>query len=351
MVQIIEKYSLDFLSEEHLGLCKFQFIAFIYSSWHFDNLVSCMDLYEVSKGVIILMPTGVNRFPDYYFSDLRIKDCIVYKLTTDASDYDLSIFKRIFMKKNRKRIIVFNPMAVNIRTFSKLPVGNLTVDYIIIDEGLGTYTFPLKRKTLKEGMKQILKKLMIVFIDINLKYQVLFYDNKRKLGLNVRLSNALNRHYKSISELSGLLSSEEYQYVPNSVLFFKDYVVQDNEFYDQLLSKLTSFNLNVCVKLHPCEKSLDFLELANKYGCHIVPSYLSGEQVVYLRPTCVISGFSTAGYTSAGIFNIPVFNLWELYKDRNILLDRYQEVKLFNDCIFRSLPNIKFVNSLDEIRI
>ena len=33
--------------------------------------------------------------------------------------------------------------------------------------------------------------------------------------------------------------------------FFKDYVVQDNEFYDQLLSKLTSFNLNVCVKLHP----------------------------------------------------------------------------------------------------
>lgn len=351
MVQIIEKYSLDFLSEEFLELCNFQFIAFIYSSWHFDNLISCMDLYNVSKGVIILMPTGVNRFPDYYFSDLRIKDCTVYKLTTDASDYGLSIFKRIFLKKNRKRIIIFNPMAVNIRTFSKVPLGNLTVDYVIIDEGLGTYTFPLKRKTLKEGMKQFLKKLMIVFVDINIKYQVLFYDNKCKLGLNVGLSNALNKHYKNISELSGLLSSEGCQYVPNSILFFKDYVVQDNEFYDQLLFKLTSFNLNVCVKLHPCEKSLDFLELANKYGCHIVPNYLSGEQVVYLRPTCVISGFSTAGYTSAGIFNIPVFNLWELYKDKNILLNRYLEVKVFNDCISQFLPNIKFVNTLDEISI
>ena len=75
------------------------------------------------------------------------------------------------------------------------------------------------------------------------------------------------------------------------------------------------------------------------------------EQVVYLRPTCVISGFSTAGYTSAGIFNIPVFNLWELYKDKNILLNRYREVKVFNDCISQFLPNIKFVNTLDEISI
>ena len=58
-----ELFSYDKLVGNH----NYQFVAFVYSTWHLDNVMANMRINDFDHGLIVVLPSSTRRFIDENF--------------------------------------------------------------------------------------------------------------------------------------------------------------------------------------------------------------------------------------------------------------------------------------------
>lgn len=334
----------------------YQFIAFVYSSWHLDNLLACMKLDNLTHGLIFLMPLNRKRFPEYYFSHPLFDNCVCYQLETQTSTFSYQNFKRFLCCLNKKRIKVYNPMGVNIRTLSMLPLHRYKVDYCVIDEGTGTYVGRSFENCenrrillLKAEIFQFVKSIICFFFRIKVRDNVLFKKNKRFM-LNQRLLGVLKEVYTEFANLPSNTDQILFNQLDKDfILFYKDYGIDDESLYRQLFSHLSLNFHKVYIKMHPLEVNEKFCALVREYGFEIIPPLVSGEQIASLKPFFIVGGTSTAIFTSSAVFDNTVFSILDIYKKMGIQSMELEPFEYLRQKIGVLIPNLKFVSNFFEI--
>lgn len=347
---VYQKYS---EALNNININNYQFIAYVYSTWHLDNVMANMLIKDVYEGLIFLLPLKEKRFIEPNFDHPILSDCTIVELKYTDIKYNFISLKRRIVKKNSQAIHIMNSMAIDLRLLLSLPLGNNHVDYLIFDEGIGTYypKYKIKRHKynnllwdyVNSAFQEMAKSIMVWLTDIKITKSLLFIKNKDKYFLNTSLIGALSKVYSQYKELDLNIPIKK-----DSIVFFKDAYLGNIEFYEKIFSLIPQ-KYQTYIKLHPMEKNEEYLKLVQKFNYLIIPNILSGEYVVnLLKPKYVIGGISTVLYTSASIFGCNVISLYDLYSKNNyykgdVIIDR------LNECLDRKIIVIDTIEQLAEI--
>lgn len=244
-------------------------------------------------------------------------------------------------------------MGVDLYLLLSLPLRNNHVDYLIFDEGTGSYfpKFIIKQSRYNNFLwtyvnitfKEMVKNIMVWLTDIKITKSLLFVKRKNTYSLNISLTEALSKVYSQYTK-----AELDIPVIENSVILFKDANLGDVEFYKKIFSLIPK-NYQIYVKLHPMEKREEFSKLAQEFNCLIIPNAISGEYVVnLLKPKYVIGGVSTVVYTSSAIFGCNVVSLYDLYIKYNYI-NRYVIYDRLNKCLDRKIEIIDTMEQLAEV--
>ena len=347
---VYQKYS-EALND--INIINYQFIAYVYSTWHLDNVMANMLIKGVTKGLIFVLPLELKRFVKANFDHPVLSNCTIVELRHVDVKCDYFLLKRRIFEKNSQTIHIFNSMGVDLYLLLSLPLRNNHVDYLIFDEGTGSYfpKFIIKQSRYNNFLwtyvnitfKEMVKNIMVWLTDIKITKSLLFVKRKNTYSLNISLTEALSKVYSQYTK-----AELDIPVIENSVILFKDANLGDVEFYKKIFSLIPK-NYQIYVKLHPMEKREEFSKLAQEFNCLIIPNAISGEYVVnLLKPKYVIGGVSTVVYTSSAIFGCNVVSLYYLYIKYNYI-NRYVIYDRLNKCLDRKIEIIDTMEQLAEV--
>lgn len=345
------RYIDNFTSFYQLGeTFDFQFVAFVYSTWHLDNVIANMHLYSLDSGLIIVLPSVSRRFIAENFNHSALTKCHV----VEVGKYSVrSSYKNLyrFLKRNKQsKLVIFNSLGIDIRLLLSLPLNSRDVNLVIYDEGTGSYCSPyyLKKNRYRTTFSayliitfiELLKLIARILLDIKVSKSLLFIKSNGLYYPNVGLVKQLRDVYINYEHVK-----LDIPIIQNSVIFFKDLDFNDLEFYKDLFDQIGS-SKTIYVKLHPSHQDPTFIEFLKRYNSIVIPNTISGEYAVsILKPSYIIGGLSTILYTSSVLYDIQVISLFDLYVSRDFIKKNTIYFKL-NNSIGRNLNIVKNINEI-----
>lgn len=328
----------------------YQFVAFVYSTWHLDNVMANMRTNDFDHGLIVVLPSSTRRFIDENFQHPFLEKCDIIEIGRYAVKLCYKNLLRFFKSKRESTITIFSSLGLDIRLLLSLPLGLKNVRYVIYDEGTGSYCSPyyLKRDRYSSSLfayiniylKEGLKKIVACLVDVSMEKSLLFNIFNKRYTPNLNLVNQLRSVYENYIPVNLNISINS-----NSVVFFIDLANNNQEFYEKIFNQLDSSKV-IYVKLHPSHKDPSFLDFIKKYNCTIIPSTISGEYAISLiRPRYILGGLSTVLYSSSAIYDTIVISLFNLYVVNNFI----EEDTIYSKLNKTIGNNLIIVKSIDEI--
>jgi hypothetical protein len=307
------------------------FFAYIVTSWHLDNLIAYLLLSKLKGGVVIIRPqSNIKndtrfRLTEDNFIDYEYLFDKVYFLNSVYIKIDIFALIIHFLSFPRKDSYLIVPdTRLSIRALSSLLYLHLSFNYILIDEGLGSYLpyenflFYGKSSYLKQKIKNILYLLFIKPIikkSCNIICDFRFYNLEQdKLICNNAISMMLNKIYTN----RGNNTSRIKQYEKN-ILIFKDFGVVDQnidfDIYSHVLDYLQNTAYHIYIKRHPNDMDKLFENFLIKYSnVTLLYTKKSGEELVAIySPNIIIGGYTTVLFSSVNIFNVHAISFMKIY--------------------------------------
>jgi hypothetical protein len=313
------------------------FFAFIVSSWHLDNLIAYLLLNKLKGGIVIIRPQS-NIKDDTRFR-ITEDNFVEYECLFDKVYFLNSVYIKIdifaiiihFLSSPRKESYLIVPdTRLSIRVLSSLLYLHLSFNYILIDEGLGSY-LPYENflsygnsSYFKQKIKNILYLLFIKPIikkSCNTICDFRFYNlEKDKLICNNAVSMTLNKIYTNKDNNVSRIKQYE-----KNILIFKDFGVVDQnidfDIYFRILDFFQNTAYHIYIKRHPNDMDKHFENFLSRYSnVTLLSTKKSGEKLVAIySPNIIIGGYTTVLFSSANIFNIHAISFMRIYLAFNSL--------------------------------
>jgi hypothetical protein len=307
------------------------FFAYIVSSWHLDNLIAYLLLSKLKGGVVIIRPqsnikneTRFRLTEDNFIGYEYLFDK-VYFLNLAYIKIDIFAIIIHFLSFPRKNSYLIVPdTRLSIRVLSSLLYLRLSFNYILIDEGLGSY-LPYENflsygnsSYFKQRIKNILYLLFIKSIikkSCNTICDSRFYNlEKDKLICNNAISRMLNKIYMDKSNNTSRIKQFE-----KNILIFKDFGIVDQnidfDIYSRVLDYLQDTAYHIYIKRHPNDTDKCFENFLSRYSnVTLLCTRKSGEELVAIySPNIIIGGYTTVLFSSANIFNVHAISFMKIY--------------------------------------
>lgn len=339
------------------------FIAFVITTWHFDNLMSYIIRNKLKGGILVVRPqsnitnNSKYRITKEYISSFNYEFASIIFIENLPKREILTTLKYLFSKKTGTVMLIVPSMRPSITIISMVLFLKKNIIYISIDEGMSSYLSYKNLMLSQSGKKNILliilkniiyKTFSSLFIRITCKslidHRLFIHDAKKKiLSVNPNVANLLEVIYRG--------RTHSYDKVKN-IIVFKDFgfLSEENDIsiYHSLLFELNKIGIKIYLKKHPNDVSDSFdLALSDLKNIEIINKSLSGEDIITkYNPICIVGGYSTVLFSSSNIFKIKAISFMDIY----LFLDNIKTVYKNNidhfRYLFRKNEYIKFTSDL-----
>ena len=362
---------------------KYDFIALVHSSWHLDSLSTWLYGNKL-VGLVLIMPQ--SNIGDGNFFRLQVEDVKSIDLMKESTvvKYDshfcsskfrfiTSLLSRVVQKPEpNKSVFLLSAMDVNLSLLANIHFS-FRVDYIVLDEGNGSY-FPFKefsyrKSALKFGPNDIrtyiytyrsvivkfVKDLALNFMGVEVKKWD-FFEVKGDIN-ELKVNQAFCIALKNILSRRVLLKKAAISthLIADSAIVFVDFNVVDERVMAGLIEKIIleirchDETLNIYIKPHPNSEIHKYIPILS--GVLIVDESINGEELaIMLKPKIIFGGWSSITYHLPYLVNAPIIAFCPLYL-KMFSLKSYNKVfinQLTEKMSF--LPNLYTVDRIEKIQ-
>ncbi|WP_156972078.1 alpha-2,8-polysialyltransferase family protein [Syntrophaceticus schinkii] len=320
-----------------------KFIASSTSHWHalgIDAEINSNEELKQSGGIIFISPHPKDGFlidsNDFICSrSPKIKIAMVNPIQTRPHELIRLTIKLIINKiKNKTNTFYLlspmTPKLLSLRLFTEtFLVNSCQLNYILIDEGIGTYLSSSIWKRvqkddksnydifgniiiqLKNGIFRVFNSF-IIYKCISVENRFLFNNVKNNLRVNATVRDNYNK----------LLLANANQYPlqgpvalfvtnPYSEYNYVDVIDEYNNIVKKIVQLLIKNGFKVIIKPHPREDPNKYQKLINKNNNGNIKILNKNKpiekEIVLIKPSVIVGFMSTALLTAKVIFNIPAF--------------------------------------------
>jgi hypothetical protein len=309
------------------------FISFIITSWHFDNLIAFLLSNNLKNGIVFVRPqSNIKNQTKYRLSKENfigyeyLFETVYFLHNPHIKLKFLSALRYFYCSFHNSIYLIVPSTRVSVRIISSLLYLKLSLNNVIIDEGLGCYlpynnfisygnTGRIKR-IINSFIYSILKKIIVDRYCNSIHDFCFFYSNsENKLLCNNIVSSALKSIYiKRYHEMCLNHTNDE-----NTILILKDFNIVNADIdliiYSNLFEYLTNKNCRIYIKKHPNDINLKFDSFVEGYSnVKLIDSGKSAEELIPIyTPKLLIGGYTTALFSSANIFEIKSISFMMIY--------------------------------------
>lgn len=339
------------------------FISFVISTWHFDNLIAYLNCNNITNGILIVAPQNdVKDSSKFRLHQENFEPyaSFFYKIIFFNSKLNLSfdVYSALssLIPRRKKTLLFINPGRPYLKLILSLHISNRSINFVSIDEGLGTYVPSSEFNEFNMSFtKKISKQISHKFVDILTScivkhfYDFHFYIKNSKINILIPNSKVCNMLYNIYTERNPQIIR-----IQKVILIFKDFEFINSEFssnlFSEILSLLSTYNLKIIIKKHPNDIQPAFNDFIGTFqNAEIINTNKSGEELVaVIRPDFIIGGFSTVAFSSSFIYNCRVVSYMLLYKNTRLPPVMESQIDFFFHN-FNYNENLKFPSTIAEL--